>query len=121
MKAARVVLDPRQFGVATLEATVRRGGEEPFRLAVEGRNRLEMRWGMWRTGGVEPSGFVAGVDIRNMFNGVQYTRFLREESRVDAAFESVSAENGVTIGSERVSLPASPPSWPARSGCAGIP
>ncbi len=99
-EGARVVLDPRQFGVTTREPTVRRGGDEPFRLAVEGRNRLEMRWGMWRTGGGDPSGFVAGVDIRNMFNGIQYTRYLREDLALTLAFQSVSAENGVTIGSQ---------------------
>ncbi len=36
-EGGRVVLDPRQFGVTTREATVRRGGDEPFRLAVEGQ------------------------------------------------------------------------------------
>ncbi len=102
-EGARVVLDPRQFGATTLERTARRGGDEPFRLAVEGRNRLEMRWGMWRTGSSDPSGgFVAGVDIRNLFNGVQYTRFLREDLALTLAFQTVSAENGVTIGSEGV-------------------
>ncbi len=99
-EGARVVLEPRQFGVTTREATVRRGGDEPFRLAVEGRNRLEMRWGMWRTGSDDASGFVAGVDIRNLFNGIQYTRYLREDLALTLAFQSVDAENGVTIGSQ---------------------
>jgi hypothetical protein len=101
-EGGRVVLDPRQFGVTPREATVRRGNPEPFRLAVEGRNRLELRWGMWRTGGVDPGGLVAGIDIRNLFNGVQYTRFLREDLALTLAFQRVDAENGVSIGTTGV-------------------
>ena len=91
---------PVSSASATLEHTARRGGDEPFRLAVDGRNRVEMHLGMWRTGGDDPSGFVAGVDIRNMFNGVRYTRYLREDLALTLAFQVVSAENGVTLGSQ---------------------
>ncbi len=96
-EGVRVVLDPRQFGVAALESTARRGGADPLRLAVEGRNRVEMRWGMWRVGGTEAA-VVAGSDLRNLFNGVQYTRFLREDLALTAAFAAVSAESGATVG-----------------------
>jgi hypothetical protein len=45
---ARVALEPRQFGPAAVEATRLRGDIDAGRLAVAGRNRLELRFGMWR-------------------------------------------------------------------------
>ncbi len=97
-EGVRVVLDPRQFGVAALESTARRGGAEPFRLAVEGRNRIEVHWGMWRVAGTEASALVAGSDVRNVFKGAQYTRFLREDLALTFAYSAVGAESGVIIG-----------------------
>ena len=96
-EGARLVLEPRQFGVATLEATARRGGAEPGRLAVDGRNRVEMRFGMWRVDSAEAT-VVAGSDLRNLFSGVQYTRFLREDLALTAAYTAISAESGATVG-----------------------
>ena len=101
-EGARVVLDPRQFGVTPCEATVRRGDDEPFRLAVDGRNRLEMRWGMWRRRRQMPARLRRGSRHRNLFNGLQYTRFLREDLAMTFGVQSVGAENGLTIGPQGV-------------------
>jgi Caspase domain len=96
---SRIVLDSRQFGATTLEPTARRGGPEPARLAVEGRNRVEVRWGMWRVAGTAVSDISVGSDLRNLFNGAQYTRYLRENLALTCAFATVGAQSGVIVGS----------------------
>ena len=45
----RVLLEPRQFGVTTVEAARPRGGAEPARFSVAGRHRIELQAGMWQT------------------------------------------------------------------------
>src|SRR5262249_32930369 len=48
---ARVVIDAKQFGVAALEPT-RRRGEVGSGFAVAGRNRVEVQGGMWSRGDI---------------------------------------------------------------------
>jgi hypothetical protein len=71
---ARVVLEPRQFGPAALEATRRRGDAERPDLSVDGRNRFSFRWGTWRTRELN-----TGDGVLNDFGGIEFTRYLRED------------------------------------------
>ncbi len=75
----RVVVEPGQFTPTTPEPT-RRRGDDLYRYAVTGRNRLELRLGVTSAGGYEPTGpsVITGSDGGGLLPGLQYTRFLRE-------------------------------------------
>jgi hypothetical protein len=94
---ARVVLEPRQFGPVAVEATRRRGDAEPLRLAVDGRNRISLRWGMWRTSGSEAS-VSTGVDALDMFAGLEYTRYVREDLSIALAVQALGGTTGASVG-----------------------
>jgi caspase domain-containing protein len=94
---ARVVLASRQFGPVAVEATRRRGGPDVGRLAVDGRNRLSLRFGMWRTPGsaVQVS---AGVGDPDLFGGVEYTRYIREDLSVAVGVQNLGVVTGSSVG-----------------------
>ena len=95
----RLMLDARQFGPVALEATRRRGGpREP--LAVAGRNRLELRLGAW--GGSSGREIVTGVSETNIFGGVQYTRYLREDLAMTFGIEGLGGQTGSSVSSQGV-------------------
>ena len=121
---ARVTLEPRQFGPAAVaEATRRRGdeptGTQPPRLAVAGRNRLELRFGMWRVGDGSSTVAVSGPTITSgsftsdAFGGIAYTRYIRENlaatfsiDGVEVSSGNVVARSGISTGSvEGVAMP----------------
>ncbi len=79
-EGARVVLEPGQFSSTTPEGTRRRGEPAAPPFAVSDRNRVDLRFGMWRvTGSSAPSGaVVAGSSTVDLLGSLQYTRFLRE-------------------------------------------
>ena len=83
---ARVVLQAREFGATSVETTQRRGNEPapaaPPRYALDGRNRLSLLMGMWRTGG----------------DGFEYTRFVREDLAVTVGMEGFGVQSGVSTG-----------------------
>lgn len=102
---ARVVLDAKQFGATALEPTRQRGGVEPPRLAVAGRNRLEMRWGMSRvsqTAQVAQGEVRSGADTRNQIGGMQYTRYLREDLALTFGVNAFATELGSSVSSAAV-------------------
>jgi hypothetical protein len=94
---ARVTIDPRQFGPAAIEPTQRRGAVESPRFAVQGRNRIEARSGMWRSGKGAP--VTVGSSALDVFGGLQYTRYVREDLAVTFSSEAFGVESGVSVGS----------------------
>jgi hypothetical protein len=115
---ARVVLEPRQFGQVAVEATRRRGDVEPWRLAIDGRNRISLRWGMWRTSGSEAT-VSSGVDALDMFAGLEYSRYVREDLSIALGVQGRGGVAGASVGPQGV-FPVSPMSSRCRSSCDGI-
>jgi hypothetical protein len=76
----RVVVEPGQFSPTKPEPT-RARGEDPFRYAVTGRNRIELRFGVASNGG---GGSANSTPLRSVtadtpvMGGLQYTRYLNE-------------------------------------------
>jgi hypothetical protein len=98
----RVVLDPKQFGIAAPpEPTRRRGDAAPPRFAVAGRNRLEVVAGMWRIPG-NGATVTAGSSLDAMA-GVAYTRFVRENLAVTLSTLGFGVESGASVGPSGVS------------------
>jgi hypothetical protein len=91
---ARVVLDETGFGATTLERTRSRGGDELPPLAVAGRNRLAMTTGVWGSHGGTVT--VAGFRL-DVFGGLQYTRYLREDLALTVGMTAFGAESQVDI------------------------
>jgi len=94
---ARVVLDPKQFGIAPPGEPTRRRGEGP-RYSVRGRNRLEMRSGMWRKGD-NGATIVTGTSGLDAFGGFSYTRYVRENLAVVLSVDGFGIDSGATVGS----------------------
>jgi hypothetical protein len=90
---ATVALDAKQFGIVTRETTRARGGpaEPAFAHAVAGRDRFELRGGMWRTGRHVVAG--AGSDG---FAGLQYTHYINERLAMTLAVSVIGGEAGVS-------------------------
>jgi hypothetical protein len=96
-EGASVMLEPQQFGPAAKEPAQRRGGETRPRLAVAGRNRLELVSGTWRTGDNGATA-TAGSSALDVFGGLRYTRFVRENLAVTYSMEGVGVESGAMLG-----------------------
>jgi hypothetical protein len=92
---SRVVMDRTQFGPARLEPT-RARGEVPVMHAVDGRNRLELRLGMFLAGA---SGTVStGLSSGEVVGGLQYTRYLTESVAVTLGVEGAELQAGSAVG-----------------------
>ena len=90
----RVELMPEQFAPTAPEPMRRRGGPPSF--AVAGRNRVEVRLGMWRGSGAPTlPKYAAGTQSVDARGGLQYTRFLRENLAATLSFDVLSAEADV--------------------------
>ena len=61
----------RVSSVRFTEATKARGAADISKFDVVGRNRFELRFGMWRVSDTSPS-VTAGSDTMNVFAGLQY-------------------------------------------------
>jgi hypothetical protein len=101
-EGARVVLDAAQFSATTPEKTRRRGGWEPPPFAVTGRNRLDLRLGMWNVsgglaGGIS-TGITSGSEVLDLVAGLRYTRFLREDLAVAVDVKSFAMAAGDSVG-----------------------
>ena len=99
-REARVVLDPKQFGIAApAELTRRRGpdGNDGPRFAVAGRHRVDISTGMWRKGdnGTTTTTGVVGLDS---FGGFGYTRFVREDLAFAVSVDSFGVDSGTSVG-----------------------
>ena len=84
-----------QFSPTTPEPLRRRGGPPSFALA--GRNRVDLRLGMWRAAGASdpPPTIAVGVESLDMRGGLQYTRFLREDLAATFSVTVLPAEADV--------------------------
>jgi hypothetical protein len=98
VEGQRVVLDPGQFTPTTREATRRRGGFEPPRFAVSGRNRLELRLGAVSLTGDSPGTgtMTTGVRTTDLAVGGQYTRFLSEKLALTMTANELASEVGTS-------------------------
>jgi len=77
-----MTLEAKQFGQVAVEATRRRGGDPIARLAVDGRNRLALRFGARYS----PAHVLeTGGDSAGLSSGFQYTRYVREDLGVTMA------------------------------------
>jgi hypothetical protein len=104
----RVVLEARAFGETAVETTRRRGDEPapsppPMRYAVDGRNRLALLTGMWRTG-TNGATATVGASALDVFGGFEYTRFVREDLAVTISAEGFGVEAGVSTGPRGTSV-----------------
>jgi hypothetical protein len=95
-EGATVVLEGTQMDPTTPEPTLRRGGPAPPRYAVSGRNRLEVRFGMWRTGEPSPPAgtVIEGVVGEDQYSGGAYARHLREDLALTLSVDNVTLEAG---------------------------
>ena len=101
LDGARVVLDPRQFGVAaSSEPTQRRGDAPRPRFAVAGRNRFELVTGMWRAGH-DDARVTAGASS-DVLGGIAYTHYMREDLAMTLSIFGVAVESGASVGDSGV-------------------
>jgi hypothetical protein len=91
---ARVTLEAKQFGAVALEATRRRGGDVGPALGVNGRNRIEVRFGAH---GDSQDTIVTGLDSTSTFAGLQYTHYAREDLAVVVSFSALGGAAGTAI------------------------
>ena len=100
-EGAQVTLEARQFGRAALESTQRRGGSDLPRLAVNGRHRIGLRWGMRRVSGSR-STVVDGIDSGDLFGGLEYTNYLREDLSISIGPQVIDGITGSSVGPQGV-------------------
>jgi len=100
----RLVVDRKQFNPTTVEPTRSRGSAvAALPYAVEGRHRLELRLGMWRTNtNVAPS---TGIGTDDVVGGLQYTRYLKENLSITFAVEGLEAQVSNAAVSDIAFLP----------------
>jgi hypothetical protein len=103
---AKVVVDRAQFGPAAVEATRRRGDASPARFAVEGRDRIEIRWGFWRasgSGGTDVGGASVVTSYSNDDSGgIHFTHYMRENLAITFGFNTVDAVHRNTVEPGRI-------------------
>jgi hypothetical protein len=93
----QVLLEPRQFGIAPVEATRQRGGAEGPVFGVAGRNRIELGTGMWQMS--DSSSTSVGSGSTDQVFGLSYTRYVSEDLGITAGFQSAAVAVGVLSGS----------------------
>jgi hypothetical protein len=88
------------------DQTVQSDRVEPD-YGVAGRNRIAFRFGAWRLT-ADPIGGQAGVIINakttNIFAGVQYDRYIRENLAITAGIDVLPSDSGVAVGSGGVAV-----------------
>ena len=110
-EGGRVVLDAAQFAPTTPEATVARGEVKRPPFAVDGRNRLDFRFGMFdvsgdgRGSGVVVSGDSASV---NVLSGLRYSRFLGEGLVMTFGFDALAATSDSDFDADAAAVVAMP-------------
>jgi hypothetical protein len=100
-EGARVVLDGGQFSPTTREATVARGGPSAPPLALAGRNRFDLRFGMFEPTAGADSVVVAGEAV-SVLGGLRYTRFLQENLALTIGVHSLAAVSGTAVSAAGV-------------------
>jgi len=101
-EGGRVVLEPGQFVATAVQPTRARGGPERPPYAVAGRNRLELRFGMWHSGISDPFDHVDGAQALDLVGGLEYARFLSERLTFTFGVHALSPELGTSINTEGV-------------------
>ena len=100
-EGAQVVLGAEQFSRTSPEPTRRRGGSAPPSLLMAGRNRLDLRLGLWHVPAVDTSTgsgqVVAGSSSGDLLAGVRYTRFLREELAMTFGADVRPGDSGTRV------------------------
>lgn len=88
----RVEVTPERFS-ADAPQPVRAPGAAPS-VAVEGRNRVEVTMGMWRTSDevAAAPGLSAGEEVLDFRGGLQYTRFVREDLAATFSVTALGAD-----------------------------
>jgi hypothetical protein len=84
-----------------MEPTQRRGDDPAARFAVAGRNRLEMRTGMWHTGN-NGATITTGYSGLDTFGGLGYTRYVREDLAVTVSLDALTIDSGASVGTQGV-------------------
>jgi len=102
-EGGRVVLDPAQFTPTTREAAQRRGGPHAPPFAVAGRNRLDLRFGMFDVSDGGGTVVVAGSTTVNFLCGLQYTRYLSENVATTLGADALTATSGSSVSASGVS------------------
>ena len=89
------MIDRSHLNPTKVEPTRSRGDVDVLPYAVSGRNRLDLRFGMWRTGvdGIASSGASTG----DIFGGIQYTRYLNEQLAATFAIEGMALQTGAVV------------------------
>jgi Caspase domain len=100
-EGGRLMLEARQFGPTAVEATRRRGGADVPDYAVAGRNRVELRFGVWSVGETFET-VAAGVNASDLVAGAQYTRYVDERLALTFAVEAAGAQAGAEIAPEGI-------------------
>ncbi len=103
-ETTRATLEASQFRAENREATRLRGrhSDVSSMFAVAGRNRIGLRFGMWRLSGDETPALSAGVRTTNLLVGLQYCRYLTENTTITLAASALRAEVGVAIDPQGV-------------------
>ena len=104
-----VTLEPKQFGQVTREVTTRRGGAAPERFGIAGRNRVELLLGGAHGHAPDQVTAINGdrVTIRtaaNVFSGLRYTAFVREDLAVTLAATVRGGDSGAFVGDRGVAV-----------------
>jgi hypothetical protein len=102
-EGGRVVLDASGFVATTREATQRRGGPAGPPLAVAGRHRLDLRFGMFEPSAGSSATVVAGESV-SFLGGVRYTYFLAENLALTIGAHSLAATSGTAVGAGGVNV-----------------
>jgi hypothetical protein len=99
----RLELGLDQFSPTKPEPSRRRGFGPPS-FSVAGRNRFELRFGMWRAGSSPPQAAQAFVEAKavDFLGGLQYTRFVSEKLAATLGATTLSV-NESTISTSGVS------------------
>jgi Caspase domain len=109
---APVVLEPDRFQPTRPEAARARGRRETPRFAVAGRNRIELRLGIWRSGtsASRSTGVVTGTDASDLFTGLGYARYINEKLALTVDIDArrlgagtTASPGGVSAGSRTAS------------------
>jgi len=101
--ANAVVLREPQVTPTTPEPT-RSGGEDPFRYAVTGRNRLEFTAGVAAAAGAPGEAVVGVTADLGVMAGLQYTRYLGEHLALTVAANVQVVHAGVESGTDWSSI-----------------
>jgi hypothetical protein len=97
------VLDASQFVATTREATQRRGGPAGPPLAVAGRHRLDLRFGMFEPSAGSGATVVSGESV-SFLGGLRYTHFLAENLALTIGVHSLAATSGTAVSVGGVSV-----------------